>query len=837
MRQPITAAIIARDDMLLRKAVESVREHVDEVLVVDTGSAPEVLGEYRKLQAEGLVDRLEVYTGCNVQDPTSPHFGKILNFAKARQRSFELARNKWVLWVDADDQIQGAEHFEKILARGAQLQRERNQAVGFIFPYQYAYDDQGRCVCIHYRERLVSDPSKFRWTNWCHEVLVPVDTNSVSYEGCEDVVWKHQRQYGTKVPESGRNLRIMEAQVAAEGDEDARLLYYLGTELSNVGRHDEAIAVLSKYVQKSGWDDEKCMACLRLTATHLAFGRHEEALSWAYRAVHQRETWAEGYFAVARVLYHLAMGGVGGVVNVRRNWERCVYFAKLGLSLPPTRTLLFVNPLERAHEIHVFLNIALNSLGDVRGALESARLGLQGNPADTNLAHNAKLFERHLARVAVDEACGKLRDIGELEPAGFDLVHAIVHKQMPSPQLQAPPTDPIAGLFQTEGETVRPAELVPSGAKLIIAFACDGAWEPWNPKIIAEKGMGGSETAVAEVSKRLAARGHNVRVFANCGEEGIYDGVLWSSVQKMGDIKNPDILVAWRYAPLLQFPAKAKLLWVHDVFAGQANHSLMLEADRVLGLSAWHCDFLKNHHKLHVAQLYQTRNGIDLSRFDVSGAVRNPHRVVCSSSFDRYLPAMVGIWPLVRRAVPDAELRLFYGFKLWRDMATQRQDHGQLQLIADLEAKLESMKSDGVLVLGRVDQKALAREFLSAGVWAYPTWFTETNCISAQEAQAAGLRMVTSPIAALNETAGERAEMVLGDWLSEGYQRDFADRVVKAMLAPEGSMDPKMDRARNIAYAREHFSWDGVADDWEKLFATVLDEAERGVVPPYVRAA
>jgi hypothetical protein len=100
------------------------------------------------------------------------------------------------------------------------------------------------------------------------------------------------------------------------------------------------------------------------------------------------------------------------------------------------------------------------------------------------------------------------------------------------------------------------------------------------------------------------------------------------------------------------------------------------------------------------------------------------------------------------------------------------------------------------------------------------------------EAQAAGLRIVTSPIAALNETVGPRGAMIPGDWLSTEYQRAFVDEVVKAMTLPESD-----DRSALIAHSRQNFGMDSLARDWDLMLSTFLDEVARDVVPPYKAAS
>ncbi|KKL19515.1 hypothetical protein LCGC14_2464690, partial [marine sediment metagenome] len=137
--------------------------------------------------------------------------------------------------------------------------------------------------------------------------------------------------------------------------------------------------------------------------------------------------------------------------------------------------------------------------------------------------------------------------------------------------------------------------------------------------------------------------------------------------------------------------------------------------------------FLNQHPYVHPDQVTVTRNGINLERFD-QDVPRNPHKAVYSSSPDRGLDVAVRAWPKVRERVPDAELHVFYGFHTWEVTAQAAGDQGQMKLIQYLKDQLKKSEVHGVRYHGRIDQESLAREFLSAGVWAYPTWFSETSC-------------------------------------------------------------------------------------------------------------
>jgi glycosyltransferase involved in cell wall biosynthesis len=208
------------------------------------------------------------------------------------------------------------------------------------------------------------------------------------------------------------------------------------------------------------------------------------------------------------------------------------------------------------------------------------------------------------------------------------------------------------------------------------------------------------------------------------------------------------------------------------------------------------------------------RNGIDVSRFAATPP-RDPHRVIYSSSPDRGLEALLDIWPEVKRRDPLGSLHIYYGFETWTSMASG--DEAQLARIAEMKATIAALSEQDVHFHGRVDQAELADSMLRSGVWAYPTWFSETSCITAMEAQAAGLHIVTSPIAALNETC-PAAIMVPGEWRSSDYLEAFTYELVGAM----GLAEPAI-------IAIGGFDWGAIALDWISLF----NETPSGIMPPY----
>lgn len=376
-KAPVSVCIIAKNESgRIERCLQSIRDHVEEIVVVDTGSTddtPEIAKKY--------ADIFEVFTGCNDEQ------GRIEDFSLARNRSFDLATKDWAIWVDADDVVHNFEKINDI------IEQYKNHPGNILiaFPYHYAHDDKGNVIVSQYRERLVYPRHKFHWLDPVHEVIeMPKD--GMLFNTHEEIIFVHQR--GNKVNEPNRNLRILEKLYEKNGESNPRHLYYLGLEYGNVCNHPKMIEMLTKYIDLSGWDDERYMACLRMCYHYVNVGEYQNAINIALKAIGIKEDWGEAFFVLSKCYYLLADIGK----TPERNYERCIYFAKHGLSLPPTKTLLFVNPMERDLEIHKFLNIALSKLNRYEEALESCENGLKKDPNHPWLVCNRKVYKNHLSR-------------------------------------------------------------------------------------------------------------------------------------------------------------------------------------------------------------------------------------------------------------------------------------------------------------------------------------------------------------------------------------------------------------------------------------------------------
>jgi glycosyltransferase involved in cell wall biosynthesis len=370
-------------------------------------------------------------------------------------------------------------------------------------------------------------------------------------------------------------------------------------------------------------------------------------------------------------------------------------------------------------------------------------------------------------------------------------------------------------------------EIVRGGKeKASIVFYVGGAMEKWTPDSIGKGGIGGSETAVAQMARLFSEAGHQVFVYGPV--DGVWNGVVYRNYKRFVPhspaMGNPCLLfVSSRVPEIFDKRVNAVMtgLWFHDWDYGYDMPTGRLE--RLTKERAEQIDFLfvlSDAQKHHFEKTYPflkgrltvTANGIDPGRFTGLKEERLKHRFIWSSSPDRGLARVLRMWPSIRRMWEDAELHVFYGFQ-YVDLMYPRQHPKRKEMVDDLFALMEQ---EGVTHHGRVNQDELAREFAKSQFWFYPTSFTETYCITAIEAQAVGCTPVTSSTAALADKVPARFR--LKDTASDDKFLNLLRHV------DEGKVDPLTDEEMAKALAT---TWQSVFEQWEKALDTRFEERKK----------
>ncbi len=187
---------------------------------------------------------------------------------------------------------------------------------------------------------------------------------------------------------------------------------------------------------------------------------------------------------------------------------------------------------------------------------------------------------------------------------------------------------------------------------------------------------------------------------------------------------------------------------------------------------------------------------------------RNNKRIIYTSSFDRGLQHLLEMWPEIRKAVPDAELEIFYGWQLFDKFYA-----GNPASMAWKAKMVEMMGQEGIVKHGRLTQPELEKEMRTCGIFSYPAHFGEINCISAIKAQAFGCEPVVINYAALRETVryGRKVEGdIYDDETKEEYKKQLIDALKHPMTKPK--------RVKMMQWANKIYKWSTVAKSWSDLF-------------------
>ena len=309
--------------------------------------------------------------------------------------------------------------------------------------------------------------------------------------------------------------------------------------------------------------------------------------------------------------------------------------------------------------------------------------------------------------------------------------------------------------------------------------------EFWSPETIAKNGCGGSETAVAMMAQELAKLNCDSIVYAM--DNQVWNGVIYRNFRDY----NPEavqchLFISSRVPELFQdnILAKQKWLWAHDIhFWDRLTPEIAERIDVIIALTHWHAEHLKraypflkdcsiidldDHDKTYddlwtpnifypdgtitnLPKLVILGDAIDVKRFRNIRERRILHRFVWCSSPDRGLEELLQMWGSIKKGLPDAELKIFYGWDYFDKslyIPVQREFKERIKQL---------IQQDGVEWCGRIGQVQIVRELMKADCMVYPPHaFRETYGIAFLEAQAAGCLVFYRQNGALGETVGDR---------------------------------------------------------------------------------
>lgn len=184
------------------------------------------------------------------------------------------------------------------------------------------------------------------------------------------------------------------------------------------------------------------------------------------------------------------------------------------------------------------------------------------------------------------------------------------------------------------------------------------------------------------------------------------------------------------------------------------------------------------------------------------------HKLFYGSSYDRGLDIILPLWPRIKEAFPDATLDICYGWELFDKGYA---NNAERMAWKDRISKL--MDQPGITHHGRIGKDEVKKLENECGIWVYPTYFPEINCITALDCQKEGCVPCVVGIAALFETV-QSGVIVEGDI----YEQETQEKWVKELLNLMGDEKRwKEEQEKGREFTRI-LSWPKVAEEWSGQF-------------------
>ncbi|MBP2650798.1 MAG: glycosyl transferase family 2 [Firmicutes bacterium] len=211
--------IVKNEETDIKACIQSVKNLVDEIVIVDTGS-------------EDKTREAAIGEGAMVHD----YFWNS-NFADARNFGLEQANGNWILVLDADERLDDIDgvYFQSLLEAG--------DMEGYYFTIR-SYVDSNEKVSEDYVVRLFRNKPEYRFSGAIHEqVIGSIKSNVENGVGFANITVEHYGYLSTKVTAKNKQKRNVEVikKALADNPHDPYLLYSLGIEYMQSERLAESV--------------------------------------------------------------------------------------------------------------------------------------------------------------------------------------------------------------------------------------------------------------------------------------------------------------------------------------------------------------------------------------------------------------------------------------------------------------------------------------------------------------------------------------------------------------------------------------------------------------------
>ena len=351
----------------------------------------------------------------------------------------------------------------------------------------------------------------------------------------------------------------------------------------------------------------------------------------------------------------------------------------------------------------------------------------------------------------------------------------------------------------------------------ICVFVAPGGFKPWSGKDILTNGMGGSETYIVEMARHIQSSGNfSVVVFCNCVEPDIFEGVIYRPLEEYYAFVHYNYIHSCfisRYSEFLPVALKGQVenvyLVAHDLTLTGKIIPFDRKLKKVFCLSDWHVEHFIKEYPLLKDICVPFGHGMNFDYIQDDQPVKKiPYKFIYSSYANRGLLFLLMMWEKIIKIAPFASLHIY------SDINSDYMMNNFAELMGHIKQLLNNLQNMNVYYHGWVNKKTLMESWMTADVWFYPCVFSETFCLTAFEAAATRTLVVTTNLAALNNTVGDRGVLIEGKPDSE----EWMDNAINKLFDTLNNKDLKQHLIDKNYNWVSKFTWKQRADEMMEIY-------------------
>ena len=739
------------------------------------------------------------------------HCDEWINFAHNRTKALDYAFNKtdFLLVFDADDELHGTIRIPDIV--------EYDE-----YHLKFGMPQSG----MNYtRTLLINNRKRFKYFSVLHEFIScqepsPNEENRMCVlEGDYYVISGRSGSRNLDPNKYLKDALILEkahAEALAQGDDlHKRYAFYCANSYRDCGRPEDAIRWYKITLAQDNWAQEKYVSCLYANQCCEALNQKEHGFYYLVKAFAYDTERVECLYPL---LVHYCCEGMN---ELAYNYYRMV---KMQL-IPDNKNKLFVETDKAGFLVPYYMIIVADRVGDRECGIRMYEIIFTQKHRTfsvwhlKNLMFNLRFFIKHVKPDALDAFLALTNNY----------VTFLIDNGVPMSTF-----DDLKGTlnFQLKSKLPNSVQKLKCKNSRNILFYTGYCNMPWNYSHMKYGALGGSEKAVAYLSKELGlllesekGGSYTVYVAGNVRAEELSE----YNLKYVGLADLPYLLsktefhtvICSRYISFLEIYQSACsfyqfYIWAHDTrllhYGCDLSDVDIIEkwSDHIDGCicqKRWHADEYENLYPTLKSKISIINNGLDVGLFpslrDESCKQRQPNKFIYTSRTERGLARILEMWPQIMAALPDSTLAIST-YEVFPCNDDERRIQARIEFL-NREFPADDNGKNRIQHLGQLNPTQLYLEMSTAEYWLYPTDWPETSCITAMEMLMSEVICLYYPVAGLTNTMGE-----CGVQIFPGTEIPTLMRIAR----DEGAKEALRKQGRTYA---ESCSWANRAQAWKRI--------------------